>query len=431
MRGILRHPIQAAAILVVLVAGASSLIAQPSAVADSDSVSNWAAPPYWTPPAERTRSAGSKGLEAVAIANPALAFHAVTPCRIADTRGFGFTGPYGPPHLTAAAVRSFAVTSPGTSCGIPSGVAGVSFNFAVVNFSASGNLIVYPTGAAAPSVSSLNWTPVEGAISNAAVIGLGSDSISVVVNGPAGSTVDLVIDVNGYFAADPVVSSLNTLSGALTLAPSGDVTVTPGAGTITLGTNATSSNTPNTIVRRDGSGNFSGNSTGFTGGLAGDVTGTQGATVVGSVGGSTAANVHTAEQIANAATSAETANAIVRRDGSADVQVHRIAASGGYTQPGTGGQSLKIIRGLFFANPVNILSGTGYDVVRNAVGSYTFTWSSAFGDLPSLQVNLGGTLGAAYLVSVSTGTFTISTRDSTGTLFDPPSMSFVAIGTAP
>jgi hypothetical protein len=55
---------------------------------------------------------------------------------------------------------------------------------------------------------------------------------------------------------------------------------------------------------------------GFTGSLAGDVTGTQGATVVGNVGGSTAANVNAATVLANAATSANTASAIVRRDAS-------------------------------------------------------------------------------------------------------------------
>lgn len=74
--------------------------------------------------------------------------------------------------------------------------------------------------------------------------------------------------------------------------------------------NATSSNTPNTIVKRDPSGSFSagtitanlvGNVTGnattansaqsFTGMLAGDVNGTQDATIVSSVGGVSAANI--------------------------------------------------------------------------------------------------------------------------------------------
>lgn len=54
--------------------------------------------------------------------------------------------------------------------------------------------------------------------------------------------------------------------------------------------------------------------TNFTGSLVGDVTGTQGATVVATVGGATAANVASATALANAATNANTASTIVKRD---------------------------------------------------------------------------------------------------------------------
>jgi hypothetical protein len=222
---------------------------------DQIPISNWTAPPYWMP-AGPHRGSESRSPEAVAVANPSLAFHATPPCRIADTRGFGFTGPYGPPSLNAGAVRSFAVTSPGTTCGIPSGVAAVSFNFAATSLTANGNLVAYPMGGAPPSVSSLNWTPSEVAISNAAVIALASDSISIVVNGPSGSTADLIIDVNGYYAADPVVTSVNTMSGAVIIQPAADVTVTSGGGLVTIGVDAGSANTPNTIVRRGAQGEF-------------------------------------------------------------------------------------------------------------------------------------------------------------------------------
>lgn len=52
----------------------------------------------------------------------------------------------------------------------------------------------------------------------------------------------------------------------------------------------------------------------FTGNLSGDVTGTQNATVVNSVGGQTAANVANSVQATNDATSVNTPNTIVRRD---------------------------------------------------------------------------------------------------------------------
>lgn len=50
---------------------------------------------------------------------------------------------------------------------------------------------------------------------------------------------------------------------------------------------------------------------------------------VNSVGGSSAANIHAAELLANAATSANTANAIVRRDGSGNISVSALSASSG------------------------------------------------------------------------------------------------------
>jgi hypothetical protein len=75
-----------------------------------------------------------------------------------------------------------------------------------------------------------------------------------VIAGVSGT--DLIIDTNGYYAPQTVVNTVNGLSGAVTLAPGTDVSVTPGGNTLTLGTNATSSNTLNTIVRRDGTGGF-------------------------------------------------------------------------------------------------------------------------------------------------------------------------------
>ena len=65
----------------------------------------------------------------------------------------------------------------------------------------------------------------------------------------------------------------------------------------------------------------------FSGSLSGDVMGNQGATVVGSVGGQTAANVASATSVANAATSANTANTIVKRDASGNFIAGTIIAN--------------------------------------------------------------------------------------------------------
>ena len=121
------------------------------------------------------------------------------------------------------------------------------------------------------------------------------------------------------------------------------------AGTV-LANNATATNTTNTIVKRDNSGNFAagtitanlaGNVTGnlignastatsatnFSGNLSGDVTGTQSSTVVSTVGGQTAANVAAGTVLANNATNNNTASTIVRRDSSGNFSAGTISAS--------------------------------------------------------------------------------------------------------
>lgn len=61
--------------------------------------------------------------------------------------------------------------------------------------------------------------------------------------------------------------------------------------------------------------------------LSGDVSGTSSATVVDTVGTSTAANIHAAELLANAAASANTASTIVKRDSSGNFSAGTVTAS--------------------------------------------------------------------------------------------------------
>src|SRR5262249_32631062 len=68
--------------------------------------------------------------------------------------------------------------------------------------------------------------------------------------------------------------------------------------------------------------------TSFSGALAGDVTGSQSATVVGNVGGQTAAAVASGASAANAATSANTPNTLVKRDASGNFSAGTISANG-------------------------------------------------------------------------------------------------------
>ncbi len=119
-------------------------------------------------------------------------FYPVMPCRIADTRGGN--GTFGGPYLSAGASRSFPITT--SSCGIPNSAQAFSLNFTAIPHSLLGYLTVWPTGRAQPGVSTLN--------SNGTIVANGA----IVAAGTAGSIdtyatndTDLVIDVNGYFAA--------------------------------------------------------------------------------------------------------------------------------------------------------------------------------------------------------------------------------------
>jgi len=150
-------------------------------------IPNWPAPATWTP----TRASGVHTLGDITY--PAI-FVGVTPCRVADTRGNGFTGAYGPPSLVANATRSFTITG---VCGIPSGAAAVSFNFAAANIPGLGDLRVGPAPPPLPLVSTINYNGAAPVVANAAVVPLGSGG-AITVQADA-VPIDLFFDVNGYY----------------------------------------------------------------------------------------------------------------------------------------------------------------------------------------------------------------------------------------
>jgi hypothetical protein len=129
------------------------------------------------------------------IVPPSLNFVAVTPCRVADTRGNGFTGQYGPPSIGSGGVRTFTIAG---QCGISASATAVSFNFTILDMSTAGDIRVFPAGAATPLVSTQNWTGSTSAIANAATTPLGTGgAVTVQIDGLGG--VNLIIDVNGYY----------------------------------------------------------------------------------------------------------------------------------------------------------------------------------------------------------------------------------------
>ncbi len=121
------------------------------------------------------------------------AFYPATPCRVTDTRGA--TGEFGGPTMQSGLSRDFPI--PLSSCDIPPTARAYSLNATVVPEGPLGYLSTWPTGQAQPNVSTLN-SPTGKVLANAAIVPGGSnESISVFVT----NTADVILDVNGYFAA--------------------------------------------------------------------------------------------------------------------------------------------------------------------------------------------------------------------------------------
>ena len=126
-----------------------------------------------------------------------LQFYPLPPCRVIDTRGAN--GALGGPYLVAQVERDFPVLE--SSC-IPRGlsIAAYSMNFAAVPHQPGqplGYLTVWAEGQPQPYISTLN-NPTGTVVANAAIVPAGTGGS--IATWPYNDT-DLVVDINGYFAA--------------------------------------------------------------------------------------------------------------------------------------------------------------------------------------------------------------------------------------
>ena len=117
-------------------------------------------------------------------------FYSVTPCRVLDTR----SGAQGP-ALSAGSTRTVVV---GNTCGVPQGATAVSLNVTVVSPTGAGDLRIFPAGVALPLVSAINYGVGQTRANNATVTLSSAGQLSVFCEQATG-TVDLIVDVNGYF----------------------------------------------------------------------------------------------------------------------------------------------------------------------------------------------------------------------------------------
>jgi len=166
------------------------------------------------------------------------------------------------------------------------------------NISISGNATTATTANNFSGSLSGDVTGTQGATTVASVGGQSAANVaggaSAANAATSAATANTIVkrDASGNFSASTVTANL--------------------AGNATTATSATTATTANN----------------FSGSLSGDVTGTQGATAVANVGGQTAANVASGAIAANAATSANTANTIVKRDGSGNFTSTSITLNG-------------------------------------------------------------------------------------------------------
>lgn len=123
-----------------------------------------------------------------------IRFHTLTPCRLLDTRGA--TGPLGGPALQPGQDRVFALTG---VCGVPAGSKALSLNLTVTGPTGAGYLTLHPGDGLPPLSSTINFRAGQTRANNA-VIPLASDgSGSLAILNGSGGTVNVILDVNGYF----------------------------------------------------------------------------------------------------------------------------------------------------------------------------------------------------------------------------------------
>jgi hypothetical protein len=134
---------------------------------------------------------------APAFAGGPFQYHAVTPCRVVDSRTTNATeGTNGTP--LAHGLHTFTIQG---QCGIPNGATAITGNFTIVSPQADGDLRIWPSDVSEPLVSTLNYRAGEPALANGAIVPLSAASTTndLSVRIATTGTSHLVIDVTGYF----------------------------------------------------------------------------------------------------------------------------------------------------------------------------------------------------------------------------------------
>jgi PKD repeat protein len=128
------------------------------------------------------------------VASVPLDFYTLSPCRVLDTR-------YGSPLGSGTA----KILSLEGGCEIPADARAIAANVTIVNPLSLGTVALYPGNYPPVGTATINFVPGN-TISNNGILALstdGSTTLAAFASLAAGGTVNLVIDVFGYFVPGP------------------------------------------------------------------------------------------------------------------------------------------------------------------------------------------------------------------------------------
>jgi RHS repeat-associated protein len=128
-------------------------------------------------------------------------FFNLTPCRILDTRDPA--GTYGGPSIAGQGSRSFPVAG---RCGIPANAKSLALNVTTVSATTTGNVRLFPTGLSYQPPGTANAYKVgytRGNQTFGSIDGPTAASFTLFNDAPAGNSVHVIVDVQGYFAPGP------------------------------------------------------------------------------------------------------------------------------------------------------------------------------------------------------------------------------------
>ncbi|HVT17995.1 MAG TPA: hypothetical protein VHQ90_17690 [Thermoanaerobaculia bacterium] len=145
---------------------------------------------------EETANPAARTVAPAAAPSPALGFFTVTLCRVLDTRTPGQG-----PALTSGKARQLTIAG---KCGIPATAVSVAVNVTAVDPTDDGSLSFYPNPSSQPpTASALSFTRGRKRANNTLLTLNTVQKDGTVQAMPAmqhEGAVDLLIDVNGYFA---------------------------------------------------------------------------------------------------------------------------------------------------------------------------------------------------------------------------------------